>query len=179
MLCNKKLPSVHQEPSRRYGRKNLRLCNTCSTTTTKPDITTLDICRFLVAKAGFSPSSHSELSHRDTLITTSLQTIFNQCRIPTADLLTHIAIFMQLSPLPANIQRDIAPYHQVTQFDPENPHPSLSKPCSANHVEWNTWLPSLDEKIKKTRNHHHKYKYNRIKVRHKTHIKHLQHQKHQ
>jgi hypothetical protein len=54
---------------------------------------------------------------------------------------------MNFSTLPANIQRDVAPFHQVTQFDPEKPHPSLSKPCSANHVEWNTWLPSLDEKI--------------------------------
>jgi hypothetical protein len=45
------------------------------------------------------------------------------------------------------MQGDVAPYHQVTQFDPEKLHPSLSKPCSANHVEWNTWLPSLDEKI--------------------------------
>ena len=30
MLCNKKLPSAYQEPSRRYGRRNLRLCNICS-----------------------------------------------------------------------------------------------------------------------------------------------------
>ena len=63
---------------------------------------------------------------RDSLITTSLTTIFEQCRIPNEDLLRTIAEFLEFNSLHPNVQRDSAPYFTVTTFDPLHPHPSLS-----------------------------------------------------
>ena len=145
MACHKTLTTGKDGKTIKYTRANLTLCSTCNKLTRKPDILTLDICRHSITRLGFVPTTHDQITLRDTLITTALTTIFEQCRIPNEDLLRTMAEFLEFNSLPPNIQNDTAAYFNVTTFDPSHPHPSLSSPCDTSMQEWNTWLPDLSK----------------------------------